>query len=63
MLSPQADAAEPLPPQQARKEYKPLTTEDLVDRPIDMEQFKLPHGYHWYETMIVLRAMLDDLGR
>lgn len=58
-----APAAEPLTPQQARKEYKPLTPEDLAQHPIDPEQYKLPAGYHWYETMIVLRAMMDDQGR
>jgi hypothetical protein len=30
---------------------------------MDPEQYKLPQGYHWYETMIVLRAMMDDQGR
>jgi hypothetical protein len=58
-----APVAEPLTPQQARKEYKPLTPEDLAQHPIDPEQYKLPAGYHWYETMIVLRAMMDDQGR
>jgi len=58
-----APVAEPLTPQQARKEYKPLTPEDLAQYPIDPEQLKLPAGYHWYETMIVLRAMMDDQGR
>lgn len=53
--------AEPL--QAPRKEYKPLTPADLVDHPVDPEQYKLPAGYHWYETMIVLRAMMDDQGR
>lgn len=55
--------AEPLTPQQARKEWKPLTPEDLVSVTVDPEQYKLPAGYHWYETMIVLRAMMDDQGR
>jgi hypothetical protein len=58
-----APVAEPLTPQQARKEYKPLTPEDLAQYPIDPEQLKLPAGFHWYETMIVLRAMMDDQGR
>lgn len=56
-------AAEPLTPQQTQKEWKPLTAEDLTTNPINPEQYKLPHGYHWYETMIVLRAMMDDQGR
>lgn len=58
-----APIAEPLTPQQTQKEWKPLTAEDLASNPIDQEQYKLPHGYHWYETMIVLRAMMDDQGR
>jgi hypothetical protein len=55
--------AEPLTPQQTRKEWKPLTPEDLVNNPVDPQQYKLPAGFHWYETMIVLRAMMDDQGR
>jgi hypothetical protein len=54
---------EPLTPQQTRKEWKPLTPEDLTTHPVDPEQYKLPAGYHWYETMIVLRAMMEDQGR
>jgi len=66
--APAADAAvaDPLPPRAAQKEYKPLTPEDLVDRPEYLQKiadYKLPQGYHWYETMIVLRAMMDDKGR
>jgi len=66
--APLADAgvADPLPPRAAQREYKPLTAEDLVDRPDSLQKiadYKLPQGYHWYETMIVLRAMMDDKGR
>ena len=68
--APVADAmegvAEPLPAAAAQREWKPLTPADLVNHPDSVQQFsdyKLPAGYHWYETMIVLRAMMSDDAR
>jgi hypothetical protein len=29
----------------------------------DPEALKLPAGYHWYETMIVLRPSINDQDR
>eukprot|EP00882_Tetradesmus_deserticola_P005029 GHRQ01005299.1.p1 GENE.GHRQ01005299.1~~GHRQ01005299.1.p1 ORF type:complete len:182 (+),score=82.09 GHRQ01005299.1:115-660(+) len=61
-----AETAEPQvqPFQQPKREYQPLTPEDLSS-PVaaDPEVMKLPAGYHWYETMIVLRASINDQDR
>lgn len=51
------------PFQQPKKEYQPLKPEDLGTFVPDPEMLKLPAGYHWYETMIVLRASLNDQDR
>eukprot|EP00775_Hariotina_reticulata_P001059 gene1059-1394_t len=47
-----------IPP--AKNEYKPLTPEDLSNYVPDAEMMKLPPGYHWYETMMVLRSSIND---
>eukprot|EP00879_Flechtneria_rotunda_P001946 GHRR01002120.1.p1 GENE.GHRR01002120.1~~GHRR01002120.1.p1 ORF type:complete len:182 (+),score=53.01 GHRR01002120.1:73-618(+) len=56
-----AEVASPVA--QQRNEYKPLTPEDLGTFVPDSEILKLPPGYHWYETMIVLRATIADQER
>ncbi|KAF8057254.1 rpsF [Scenedesmus sp. PABB004] len=57
-------AAAPAPAYQPhRQEYKPLKPEDLSNFVPDPEMLKLPPGYHWYETMIVLRASINDQDR
>uniref|UniRef100_A0A383WJ19 Ribosomal protein S6 n=1 Tax=Tetradesmus obliquus TaxID=3088 RepID=A0A383WJ19_TETOB len=60
-----AEMAEPAvqPFQQPRREYQPLKPEDLSNVVSDPESLKLPAGYHWYETMIVLRASINDQDR
>jgi hypothetical protein len=54
-------AAQPF--QQPKREYQPLKPEDLSNFVADPEALKLPAGYHWYETMIVLRASINDQDR
>jgi hypothetical protein len=57
-----AAAGDPFPANQ-RAPWKPLTPEDLCSNPIPAEALKLKPGYHWYETMIVLRPTVSDLER
>jgi len=47
---------------QATSTYKlqELEKQGLV---VDEELLKLPHGYHWYETMMVLRPTLSEEER
>eukprot|EP00878_Enallax_costatus_P001872 GHUV01002030.1.p1 GENE.GHUV01002030.1~~GHUV01002030.1.p1 ORF type:complete len:184 (+),score=65.13 GHUV01002030.1:181-732(+) len=58
-----APAANVQPFQPPKKEYHPLKPEDLTNIVPDPEALKLPPGYHWYETMIVLRASINDQDR
>jgi hypothetical protein len=51
------------PFQQPKREYQPLKPEDLSNFVADPEVLKLPAGFHWYETMIVLRASINDQDR
>lgn len=38
----------------------PADEDALSNVPMDPELLKLPKGFHWYETMLVLRASLPD---
>jgi hypothetical protein len=38
----------------------PADEDALSSVPMDSELLKLPKGFHWYETMLVLRASLPD---
>ncbi len=51
------------PFQQPKRAYQPLKPEDLTNIVPDPDALKLPPGYHWYETMIVLRASINDQDR
>lgn len=62
-LQASAPSANVQPFQQPRREYQPLKPEDLTNIVPDPDALKLPPGYHWYETMIVLRASINDQDR
>jgi ribosomal protein S6 len=47
----------------SKNEYKPITPEDLSNYVPDPDMMKLPPGYHWYETMMVLRSSINDQDR
>lgn len=61
--TPPAQVASPAAFTGGRKEFKPITPEDLSNYVPDPEALKVPAGYHWYETMIVLRASINDQDR
>lgn len=58
-----AAPADVQPFQQPKREYQPIKPEDLTNIVPDAEAMKLPPGYHWYETMIILRATINDQDR